>query len=386
MPIVSSMRQRDFPYLFIPRPLVASERKGSKARSILVTGAGGSAGNNICWSLRVSEDGKETDITGIDTDKTNLELNQWIDKAYQVPDAQSPRYLGVLNRIIRHRKVELTVPQPDLEVWRLSRDRNNVTSKLFLPDHRTVETCLDKYETIAKWHSAGLRGKPTLVPREIYLAEKKVRQLEFPCWVRARQGAGGLMSLLARTWKEAFYWFMLNREQNPRTDFIAEDYLPGRDFCFMSIWRGGNLVTSMARERLSWLGHRTFGSGGTSKLNRVVHLEKVNSNAVRSIKAVVERPHGVFCVDLKESKEGVPAPTEINCRFTTNVHYLTLASLRLGRPQLNFPWIATRIGLGEDIPKCEETNAFPQGIWFTKNTDMGFTMVEDDKWRAAMAT
>ena len=150
----------------------------------------------------------------------------------------------------------------------------------------------------------------------------------------------------------------------------------------MSIWTEGELVTSMVRERLSWVGHRIVGSGGTSKLNRVVHSNKVNMTAIEAIRAVSEKPHGIFCVDLKGDVRGVPRPTEINCRFTTNVHYLTLASLRLGHPEWNFPWLAARLCLGEKIPSTKTLNALPANLWFTKNTDMGFAMVEGGKWRA----
>ncbi len=251
-----------------------------------------------------------------------------------------------------------------------------------MPDQQAVATCLDKYEAILKWHSSGLRERPILVSNKDRSLERSIRGLDFPCWLRARQGAGGLMSFLARSWKEAYYWIMLSWEQGSRGDFVAEEFLPGRDFCFMSVWKEGRLVTSMARERLSWVGHRSFGSGGTSKLNRVVHSEHVNNKAINAIRAVSSKPHGVFCVDLKEDQDGVPLPTEINCRFTTNVHYVTLASIRLGLPELNFPWLVARIGLGEDIPRCKELNAVPSGIWFTKNTDMGFTIVEDDNWKA----
>jgi carbamoyl-phosphate synthase large subunit len=167
-----------------------------------------------------------------------------------------------------------------------------------------------------------------------------------------------------------------------KTDFIVEEYLPNRDFCFMSIWKDGTLVTSMVRERLSWVGHRMVGSGGTSKLNQVVHSDKVNATALEAIRAVSPTPHGIFCVDLKGDRRGAPRPTEINCRFTTNVHYLTLASLKLGHPEWNFPWLAARICLGEKIPLSKTLNALPANLWFTKNTDMGFTMVEGEKWRA----
>jgi carbamoyl-phosphate synthase large subunit len=178
------------------------------------------------------------------------------------------------------------------------------------------------------------------------------------------------------------YWIGYHWAEGLKTDFIVEEYLPKRDFCFMSVWNEGKLVTSMVRERLSWVGHRIVGSGGTSKLNRVIHSNEINRTALEAIKAVSKTPHGIFCVDLKGDPKGVPRPTEINCRFTTNVHYLTLASLSLGHPEWNFPWLAAKLCLGEKIPSCKTLNALPANLWFTKNTDMGFTMVEGDTWRA----
>src|SRR5438128_1670320 len=109
----------------------------------------------------------------------------------------------------------------------------------------------------------------------------------------------------------------------------------------------------------------------------------INQNAVEAIRAVSKKPHGIFCVDLKEDAKAVPCPTEVNCRFTTNVHYLSLASIKLGHPEWNFPWLAARLALEEEIPDCAKTNALPDDLWFTKNTDMGFTMVRGNHWKAA---
>ena len=348
-----------------------------------MTGAGGSAGHNVCWSLRVSPDGKNLDITGTDSDKTVLELNNWIDNRYRIVDAEDPSYVSVLNKIIRRRKVEAVFPQPDYEVARLSRDASKLEARVLLPKPSTVSSCLDKYEALLKWHSAGLRKQPIVLSPASDPMLEMVKSLTYPVWLRARQGAGGLLSCLARNWKEIYHWGMFHWEYGLKSDFVVEEYLPGRDFCFMSIWKDGTLLTSMARERLSWVGNRAVGTGGTSKLNRVVHSEKVNQASLKSIKAIDEKPHGIFCVDLKEREDGTPCPTEVNCRFTTNVHYLALASIRLARPELNYPWIAARAALGEDIPRLKQLDAFPAGLWFTKNTDMGFTMVEDDAWRAA---
>lgn len=340
-------------------------------KSVLVTGAGGSAGHNVCWSLRVSPDGRELDLTGTDSDKTSLELNAWIDNAYRIVGSEDSKYVVVLTKIIRRKGVEVVLPQPDSEVHRLSMEREKLGARVFLPDSSTVTVCLDKYEALVRWKEAGLRQNSILINMNSSTNTRKVKSLDYPVWLRARKGAGGLLSCLANSWKEAHHWMLFHWGHGLRSDFLAEEYLPGRDFCFMSIWRDGSLVTSMVRERLSWVGNRAVGTGGTSKLNRVVHSEQVNRNAIKSISAIDSRPHGIFCVDLKEDQEQIPKPTEVNCRFTTNVHYLTLASIRLGKPEFNFPWLAARIAIGEDIPPCRPTNALPSNLWFTKNTDMG---------------
>jgi predicted ATP-grasp superfamily ATP-dependent carboligase len=356
-------------------------------KSILVTGSGGSAGNNVGWSLRVSPDGRSLSLTGTDSDRTSLELNRWLDNAYRIPLANDSRYLIVMNKIIQSQKVEGVFPQPDPEVGTISQAREKLQAKTYLPDPATVATCLDKYKALIKWHDKGLRDQPHLISHASKEnLETRLRQIRFPCWTRARQGAGGLMSCLAKDWKSLYHWIGFHWEQGIDTDFIVEEYLPGRDYCFMSLWKEGHLVTSMVRERLSWVGHRTVGTGGTSKLNRVVHVEATNDKALAAIRAITPKPHGIFCVDLKGDQDDAPKPTEINCRFTTNVHYLTLASVKFGKQEWNFPWLAGRIMLSEQFPPCKALDALPSNLTFTKNVDMGYTIVEDGKWRAAEVT
>ena len=352
-------------------------------KSILVTGAGGSAGHNVCWSLRVSKDGRSLALTGSDVDRTSLELNTWLDHSFHLPGAHDREYVVALNKVIEKENVELVMPQPDPEVERVSAERAGIRARVFLPNPQTVSTCLDKFMALSRWSEAGLRTKPVPISQDDPSIMQRIHQLDYPCWIRAREGAGGLMSCKATSPSIAEHWVRFHWDQEIKANFVAEEYLPGRDYCFMSLWNNGGLVTSMIRERLSWVGHRVVGSGGTSKLNRVVHSDIVNNKALKAISAVSEKPHGIFCVDLKENSKDVPCPTEINCRFTTNVHYLTLASIKLGHPEWNFPWVAARLALGEDIPDCAKTDALPDDLWFTKNTDMGFAMVQGNRWKAA---
>src|SRR2546422_2987747 len=302
-------------------------------KSILVTGGGGSAGHNVCWSLRVSKDGRSLVLTGGDVDRSGIELNMCLDYSSHLPGANDRVYIAGLNKVIENEKVELVMPQPDPEVERVSNDRSRIRARIFLPDSETVSTCLDKFAALSRWHESGLRQKPIPISHDDSSNMRKLRLLDYPCWIRAREGAGGLMSCKATSPIIAEYWVKFHWDQGIKANFVAEEYLPGRDFCFMSLWNKGGLVTSMIRERLSWVGHRIVGSGGTSKLNRVVHLDTVNKKAVEAISAVSKKPHGIFCVDLKEDAKAVPCPTEVNCRFTTNVHYLSLASIKLGHPE-----------------------------------------------------
>src|SRR5437588_12592505 len=107
-------------------------------KSILVTGAGGSAGHNVCWSLRVSKDGRPLVLTGGDADRTSLELNMWQDYSFHLPGAHDRGYVAALNKVIENERVELVMRQPDPEVARVSNDRSGIRASIFLPDSETA--------------------------------------------------------------------------------------------------------------------------------------------------------------------------------------------------------------------------------------------------------
>src|SRR5947209_5435465 len=135
-------------------------------KSILVTGAGGSAGHNVCWSLRVSKDGRSLVLTGGDVDRTSLELNMWLDYSFHLPGAHDRGYVAALNKVIENEKVELVMPQPDPEVERVSAERARINARVFLPDAQTVSTCLDKFAALSRWYESDLRKKPVPISHD----------------------------------------------------------------------------------------------------------------------------------------------------------------------------------------------------------------------------
>src|SRR2546425_5613182 len=235
-------------------------------KSILVTGAGGSAGHNVCWSLRVSKDGRSLVLTGSDVDRTSLELNMWLDHSFHLPGAHERGYVAALNKVVENEKVELIMPQPDPEVERVSAERARIKTRVFLPDTKTVSTCLDKFAAISRWHEAGLRSKPVPISQDDPSVLNKIRQLDYPCWIRAREGAGGLLSSKVTSPSIVEHWVRFHWDQGIKANFVAEEYLPGRDYCFMSLWNNGGVGGFFYFGRGGGGGGGVLGGGGAAEL------------------------------------------------------------------------------------------------------------------------
>src|SRR5260221_2984345 len=118
---------------------------------ILITGCGGPASIGVTRSLkRIGT----YDLVGTDSNLVTLSMAE-TPVRYHVPPADDVRYLAVLNRIIEAESIDFVHAQPDPEVAELSRYRDRVKTRLFLPPHETVELCQDKYKSYERWVAAG---------------------------------------------------------------------------------------------------------------------------------------------------------------------------------------------------------------------------------------
>src|SRR5437660_11443247 len=119
------------------------------------------------------------------------------------------------------------MPQPDLEGDRVSNYRTRSRAPIFLPDSETVSTCLDKFAALSRWHESGLRKKPVPISQDDPSNMRTVRQLDYPCWIRAREGAGGLMSCEATNATIVEHLVKFYGGQGIKANFVAEEFLPG---------------------------------------------------------------------------------------------------------------------------------------------------------------
>ncbi|MEZ5505244.1 MAG: hypothetical protein R3F38_04395 [Gammaproteobacteria bacterium] len=101
-----------------------------------------------------------------------------------------------------------------------------------------------------------------------------------------------------------------------------------------------------------------------TKVGITVNGDDVTNVAINSIKAVSDKPHGIFGVDMAYDKDGVPNPTEINIsRFFTTVRFFTEAGL-------NLPEIFKCYALGEDVSLPETTvNPLETNLMWVRGMD-----------------
>ncbi len=353
-----------------------------KQKRILVTGAGGSPGANFIASLRLVPE-EDFYIVGADINKYHLELTTGVDKKYILPPTTSPDYLDKLNMLIEREQIDLVHSQPEQEVWFISHHKDLVKARTLFPTPETLKITYDK-ESL----NVLLGAKGIAVPQAYRITDhddlKKalaaLLQKQDRVWLRATRGGGSKAALPVNTLLQAEGWidYWINVKGLAYSDFMMSEFLPGKEFAFQSVWYQGELITSMARERVEYLFGHLFPSGQSSSpsIAKTVHRDDVNQLATSAILAVDPKATGIFCVDIKENKEGRPCVTEINAGrfFTTSINFSTAG--------LNMPYYYILLGLGERdrIPQLPQYNGIPAGWYWIRLTDMGYKLVKGEQW------
>jgi len=326
---------------------------------VLVTGAGGAAGRNLIRCLRM--DGAPLRVVGTDTHRLQLECADDLDARHVVPACDDPEYLARLREVCRCESADLILPQPDPEVAVISESRS-VLPGVALPPVDVIAMCQDKASCREALASAGVS-----VP-EVWPIDYPGLFDDGPVWVRAIRGAGSKAALPVSNRVQLDGWLDYWQGRGlAADDFMASEFLPGREFAWQSLWWEGRLITSMARQRLEYLGAAQSPSGQSSSpsVAVTVHEPAVNDVASAAVRAVSGEhgPHGVFCVDLKEDAAGQPKVMEINAgRFFTTSNFFAQAGC-------NMPRTLVTLALGGDVGPQPAFDALPAGLLWVRGMD-----------------
>lgn len=334
---------------------------------ILIAGAGGAPSEGVINSLLKSA--RNETIIGMGSEPTDLVLSN-AERVFYVPYANTPEYKPALLDILKEEKPDLVHFQNDLEIFYASSFRDDIHAagtKTFMPSHEVIDTCVHKYKTYLKCKEACIK-----VPENMMLNNEEDLKRAFSVlgdgqgkiWLRASSiGGGGKGALPTNDFAFAKGWI---ERYSGWGDFVAAEMLTPDTVTWLSIWHEGELVVAQTRLRKGWThGNRTVsGVTGVTKVGQTFSDPLVDEISIATIKAVSDKPHGIFGVDMAYDKNGIPNPTEINIsRFFTTVLFFTEAGL-------NMPEIFKDIALYNDLPKLDKKiNPLQDGLLWLRGMD-----------------
>lgn len=336
---------------------------------VLVLGAGGPAGVNFCTAAHEGGHG----VIGADTSEIHVAwMGDEVDRMYRSPIYTSSTFPIWIDEICETHRIHLIHSQPEQTVQWLADNRDRLRSHVLLPDKRTIALLQDKFETTWRWSAAGVRPFPVFKIEIDEQIDEAAAVLGWPMWVRATRGAGARGSTLAYNRDTASHWIDYWRARAMDWEFIAEEYLPGRDFAWTSLWRDGECVISQARQRIEYIYPHLAPSGRTGTPTAAVTVTdlRVDRIAEKAVLTIDPQATGIFCVDLREDKDGNVLPTEINAGrfFTTSLFY--------ARAGFNFVnhYIRASAGIWPIKPI---RSPLPEGLWWLRHIDVPGVVVDE---------
>jgi carbamoylphosphate synthase large subunit len=359
---------------------------------ILVTGAGGIGGINFVTALRLAEKQKDIKLFLVCTDHNPHHLQFCeADVRFVSPRHDDADFSQTLLRLVKKYNVKFLHPHPSSEARVVSENMvsfKNAGVETYLPTPASIMP--DKLEMHRALSSRSVPVPRTKTVNSLDDIDSAFSEVGSPLWIRAKHGAGGRLGLKVETPDQARHWVRLNVLQNRATvdDFLLQEYLPGRDLAFDSLWFQGKLITSYARERLEYaLKHISLsGITGTPTIARTVKDQKLNKIGVEAVKALTPRPHGFFSVDVKEDAADNPMITEVDGKWHTTAPLWGYAFAKmLDKPELNIAYLYLMLGLKGtsdiDLPKFD---LFPRGYYLLRQLDAGVILEHNGKtWRVS---
>jgi biotin carboxylase len=344
--------------------------------TVLLLGSGGSAAANVLDSLRRAD--RRYRVVGTDASPINLHLSS-ADARVLIPRADEVGYAEAIMATVEEYACDFVHPQPDPDVRALGAIRDCVGAATYLPSQDALATAGDKITFAELMATAGVAtadAAPFTSLADVGVVTDTLLGEHGRVWVRARTGAGARASLPVRSRAQAEAWvrWWVDERGFASSDFMASEFLPGREFAYQSIWQDGELVAGQARERVEYLyGHLTpSGQTSTPAVARTVQEGAVDDLALSAIRALDPFPQGVYCADIKEAADGTPKVTEINAgRFFTTSNFFAAAGL-------NMPDLLVRCALGERPPRMG-SSPLPADLFWIRMVDMGYALVPGDE-------
>jgi len=298
-------------------------------RNILVTGVGGPTPRSFVRAIKLCKSSSSFRFIGVDCNPLAYGLydRSLFEDNYLVPKADDEEYWQVINGIVEKEDIQGAVILPEAEVleWALNKSKLDRDVITHLPDYNLANLLVDKH----KLHE--LLDGSVLIPRfrrvnpSNYNYQKLIEEIGNIFWIRSTKGSSGLGSLKIESEAALSEWISINKDVS---EFIATEYLPGRNMACKMLYFNGQLKRTASAERVNYIMAKVAPSGitGNTSFGRLINepeLVRLSEQALERISSEIgAKLNGIFTVDFKEDPNGVPKITEINIRhvaFTSSI-------------------------------------------------------------------
>lgn len=338
-------------------------------KTILVVSSGDGTGLNFVRSLGLAG-GYRT--IGVDFSAEDYHISE-TDERYLVQWSGAGDLITQINEIACRESADLVyAADTGFALSAISENRHLLAVPTLLPDLEDHLRMEDKWATYL-----ALRERDIETPDSVLVRGRQDLESLFAqhpaLWLRRRRGSGGSGSLATSSLALAEAWV---GENDGWGEFTAAERLTSRMATFSGLWHEGQLVLSQLRERLSWKYSALSPTGvtGVTGTQRTMWDESLHALAVRCVRAVSARPHGIIGVDFTYNRQGAPLPTEVQpARFYSSIHFLA-------RLNVNFPDIYCRLALGEKICDDPVVNPIRRHHYWVKSVDVLPKLLTSDEF------
>ncbi|QSS98019.1 hypothetical protein [Psychroflexus sp. ALD_RP9] len=340
--------------------------------NILITGIGGPTPLGVAKSLKLANENLK--IIGTDANKfAPGHFDSTYDKTYVIPKASDKDYWLSITKIIKLEKINFAFIIPETEVieWSNRQSMGLLPCKTILPDIKVAKFMFDKLKVSNLLEPLNL--SPTTVkidPND--LLNESLKKLDFPFWVRINKTAGALGAMKISENEDFNNWVRIHQNE----DFIASDYLPGRNFAAKLFFYKSKLQLTASGERIEYLMPNLSPTKitGMCARGRLINNTNLINKAELAIRKVhehlsVNEINGMFTVDFKEDFNHNPLITEINIRPVSFIYAFTLGGI-------NFPLEILKLATNSSYNRNRIDFHFKKEYDFIRGVDYPIMLVD----------
>ena len=255
-----------------------------------------------------------------------MRFSRYIDNYSYYPPSSVEDWIGYINKEVEKREVDVIMPIFETGIKALIANRQliNCSDKLLdWPSVQNFETAINKWKLYLHMSQYGISCPKTYLLRR----DTPIDTMDFPLIVKPTKGFGGGLEVELLKDENEFKEF-LERKTEMETEFIAQEYVRGEDYCCNVLCLDGEILNYTVQKGIMW-GAKRFGAQLGQEFIYNDEILEISSVLMKSLSW-----SGVACIDIRfDENEKEYKIIEINTRYWRSL----VGSLVSG---VNFPLLS----------------------------------------------